>query len=265
MQWASMNGIVTLSIAKSITEPSILTLNRPESMNAFSLELVDQLENAIESYILSSSRALIITGTGKAFCAGADLKERKEMSEDQVHRFLDRLGLLFRKIEQLKSPVICAINGFAFGGGLELALCADFRFVASSARIGLTETSLGIIPGAGGTQRLPRLIGAQKARDLIFTARRLDANEACSIGLVDRITSDETLITESIGYAKEILSNAPLAVELAKNAISNGMEMKLHDALIYERELYNQTLQTEDRIEALKAFQEKRKPVFQGK
>lgn len=243
-----------------------ITLNRPDSMNALSRQMVTELESAADRLETSRSvRFLILTGSQKAFCAGADLKERAGMQEQEVHEFLDRLGSLFRRIEKLKFPTLSAINGYAFGGGLELALCTDFRLMAQSAMCGLTETSLGIIPGAGGTQRLSRVAGRQSAKNMILRALKISAEQAYQYGVADEVTKPEELLERAHAIAKEILSNAPVALELAKQAIDEGLTLPVDQALALERKYYNQTLSTEDRTEALKAFREKRKPVFKGK
>jgi enoyl-CoA hydratase/carnithine racemase len=250
----------------------LLTLNRPEAMNCFNFELLASLNDAIrEANFDAGLRCLIITGAGSddptkkaSFSTGADLKERRTLSPDQVKRFILTIRSVFTSVEQLKVPVIAAINGFAFGGGMELALASDIRIAASTAVMGLTETSLAIIPGAGGTQRLPRIIGIAKAKELIFTARRISAQTALEIGLVNKIAEPEKLIDVAMEMAKEIAQNGPIAITQAKFAINNGMDAPLSVALPLESKAYEITIPTKDRIEALNAFVEKRKPVFKG-
>lgn len=196
---------------------------------------------------------------------GADLKERKTLTDLQVKRNLYKIGEVFTAIEQLPQPTIAMINGFAFGGGTELALACDFRIAADSALMGLTETSLAIIPGAGGTQRLPRLIGETNALELILTARRLNAEEALEYGMLTKVVPANDLLEETTAFANLMLANGPVALQQAKFAIKNGMNVDLQTGLSIERKAYELTIPTEDRIEALTAFAEKRTPQFQGK
>ncbi|MGJ7910275.1 enoyl-CoA hydratase-related protein [Neobacillus sp. LXY-1] len=246
---------------------AVLTINRPESLNAFNYETLVELGEKVEQVrVHPDVRAVIFSGSGhKAFSVGADLKERKTLSDAAVKRNLYKINEVFNAIDQLPQPTIAAINGFAFGGGMELALACDFRIAANDAVMGLTETSLAIIPGAGGTQRLPRLIGQAKALELILTARRLQAEEAKSYGLVMRVVNREQLMQESMTFCTQLLANGPIALQQAKFAIKNGMNTDLATGLQIERKAYEVTLPTEDRIEALNAFAEKRKPDFKGK
>jgi enoyl-CoA hydratase/carnithine racemase len=246
---------------------AILTLNRPEVMNSFNVALLHSLKEQIDDLKFNTNiRVVIITGSGqKAFCAGADLKERTTYSESQVKAFIFTIRNLFTSIEYLNKPVIAAINGVALGGGTELALACDIRIAATNALMGLTETRLAIIPGAGGTQRLPRLIGRGKAKELIFTGRRIDAKEALQIGLVNQIYEQESLLDECLKMAAMICETGPIAIEQAKYAINYGIETDLHTGLGIESNAYWVTIPTEDRLEGLAAFQEKRTPVYKGK
>jgi len=246
---------------------AVLTLNRPEVMNSFNFALLNSLKEQVDALKFNTNvRVVIITGAGrKAFCAGADLKERTTFDELQVKEFIFTIRNLFTSIEHLNKPVIAAINGVALGGGTELALACDIRIAAMNASMGLTETRLAIIPGAGGTQRLPRLIGRGKAKELIFTGRRVDAREALQIGLVNQIYDPESLLTECQKMAAMICETGPIAIEQAKYAINYGLETDLHTGLGIESNAYWVTIPTEDRLEGLAAFQEKRKPVFKGK
>jgi enoyl-CoA hydratase/carnithine racemase len=211
-------------------------------------------------------RVVIITGQGdKAFCSGADLKERATLSPIQVKEFITTIRNLFTAIEQLPQPVIAAINGVALGGGTELALAADIRIAASNASLGLTETRLAIIPGAGGTQRLPRLVGKGKAKELIFTGQRIDAAEALRIGLVNKVCEPAALMGECQKMAVMICETGPIAIEQAKYAINYGMETDLATGLAIESNAYWVCIPTEDRLEGLAAFREKRKPVYKGR
>jgi len=246
---------------------SILTLNRPEVMNSFNFELLHALKEEIDTLKFRPGiRVVIITGAGqKAFCAGADLKERTTMSDLQVKSFIFTIRNLFTSIENLNIPVIAAINGVALGGGTELSLACDIRIASLNASMGLTETRLAIIPGAGGTQRLPRLIGRGKAKELIFTGRRVSAEEALQIGLVNQICEPESLLEECLKIAAMICETGPIAIEQAKYAINYGLETDLHTGLGIESNAYWVTIPTEDRLEGLAAFKEKRRPVYKGK
>lgn len=246
---------------------AIVTINRSAALNAFNYETLLELQDKVESIRVNPDiRVVIFTGAGdKAFSVGADLKERKNLNDEQVKRNLYKINEVFNAIDQLPQPTLAAINGFAFGGGMELALACDFRIAASGALMGLTETSLAIIPGAGGTQRLPRLIGQAKALELILTARRLKADEAFSYGILTRVVEGSELLNESIAFCSQLLSNGPVALQQAKFAVKQGMNADLATGLQIERKAYEVTLPTEDRIEALTAFAEKRKPVFKGK
>jgi enoyl-CoA hydratase/carnithine racemase len=249
----------------------ILTLNRPEAMNCFNFDLLEAFGGAIrEANFDMGLRCIVITGRSgedakkASFSTGADLKERRSMSDDQVRRFIFMIRNTFTAVEQVRVPVIAAINGFAFGGGTELALACDIRIASSNVVMGLTETSLAIIPGAGGTQRLPRIVGIAKAKELIFTARRIDAKTALEIGLVNRVVEPAELMPAALELAREIAKNGPIGVAQAKFAINFGMEASLGVALPLESKAYEVTIPTKDRFEALAAFAEKRKPLFKG-
>lgn len=244
-----------------------ITLNRLNAMNAMSIALLDELNNTITNIKADENiRTVIITGAGeKAFCAGADLKERKNMTNNEVISTVNYIGQTMNQVEQLSVPVIAAINGAAFGGGLELALASDIRISARHAKMGLTETSLAIIPGAGGTQRLPRLIGLGQAKKLIFTATPVEAEDALTIGLVEDVVETKDLQNCALALAKNIARNGPVAVKQAKSAINKGVQADLYTGLAIEHLCYQQTIQTEDRIEGLQAFKEKRKPLYKGK
>ncbi|MCF8564489.1 enoyl-CoA hydratase [Alicyclobacillus tolerans] len=244
-----------------------LTLNRPEQANALSTELVGALQDALDDlYLRSDVRVVIIQGAGqRAFCAGADLKERRSMDEQQARQAVGRIKRVVNSVAALPMPVIAAVNGVAFGGGTELALACDLRIAGESAKFGLTETSLGIIPGAGGTQRLPRLIGLAKAKELIYTARRIEAREALELGLVSQVVHDGELHQTAVRLAEEIAGNAPIAVRQAKFAIDRGFEVDLTSGLALEDKAYEVVIPTSDRLEGLAAFAEKRKPRYQGK
>ena len=254
-------------LAKEDTGILTLTLNRPDIMNSLNFSLLHALRDRIEAVRFRSDiRVVIITGSGeRAFCAGADLKERATLQPEQVKEFIFTIRNLFTSIEQLNKPVIAAVNGIALGGGTELALASDIRIASNTASMGLTETRLAIIPGAGGTQRLPRLVGKGKAKELIFTGQRLDAQEALKIGLVNKICDQKDLLDECKKMADMICETGPIAIEQAKYAINYGMETDIQTGLAIESNAYWVCIPTEDRLEGLAAFKEKRKPVYKGK
>jgi enoyl-CoA hydratase/carnithine racemase len=247
---------------------ALWTLDRPSTLNALSGDVLRGLGRlAREAARDASLRAVVLTGAGeKAFCAGADLLERRTMSEEQV---LERLALYRSElgaIDACPKPVIAAVNGLAMGGGFELALCCDLRVAAPHAAFGLPETSLGIIPGAGGTQRLPRIVGLARAKELILLSRRLTAEEALAWGIVNRVAPQGVRVVEdTLEWIARIAAGAPLAQRAALEAIDRGLDVPLDVGLGIEHGCYESTLHTEDRREALAAFAEKRKPRFQGK
>ena len=243
-----------------------LTLNRPAIMNSLNFDMLRALRDYIEAVRFNTDvRVVIITGAGeKAFCAGADLKERATMPPDKVKEFILTIRNLFTAIEYLNKPVIAAVNGIALGGGTEMALASDIRIASHNALMGLTETRLAIIPGAGGTQRLPRLVGKGKAKELIFTGQRISAEEALRIGLVNKVCPLEDLLSEARDMAAMICETGPIAIEQAKYAINYGLETDLNTGLAIESNAYWMTIPTKDRLEGLAAFREKRKPVYKG-
>ncbi|WP_027417043.1 enoyl-CoA hydratase-related protein [Aneurinibacillus terranovensis] len=244
-----------------------ITLNRPNELNAFNYETLVRLQEIIEEIRQDPKniRAVIVTAEGRAFSAGADLKERRTLTEQQVRRNVRKIRDVFTALERIPQPTIAAINGYAFGGGFELALACDFRFAVRDAKMGLTEVSLGIIPGAGGTQRLTRLIGPSQAKELILTARKISAEEAWEKGILNGVTDNlQELHRRAYSLAEEILQNAPLAVNQAKYAIDKGIGVDLQTGLDIEAKAYEVIIPTKDRVEALEAFREKRKPVFRG-
>jgi methylglutaconyl-CoA hydratase len=246
----------------------LLTLNREDRRNALSRETLYAFGRLGRELVSDPAvRAIVITGAGdKAFCAGADLKERQGMSTDdvrtQVGLYRSELGVLDRS----PKPVIAAINGVAFGGGLELALICDLRVSAPHAELALPETTLGIIPGAGGTQRLPRVVGEARAKEMILLGRKLGAMEALSWGLVNKVTeADKPFLDQVLAFIAPIANGAPIAQQAALAAIEDSYEVPLSLGLELERVRYDETLRSQDRLEALAAFAEKRKPVYQGR
>ena len=240
-----------------------LTLNRPEFSNAFNTQMALDLVDFFEGLAMQAQqpRCLIVTGTGeRAFCAGGDLKERDGMSDQawfQQHLIYERM---LRAILGCPIPVIAAVNGAAFGGGCELVAAVDF----DNAIFALTETSLGIIPGAGGTQTIARAIGERRAKELVLSARRFDAGQACQWGLVNAVFAPAELLPEAIKTATRIAANAPIAVRQARQAIHHGLQMSLSDGLVFEIECYNRTVPSQDRREGISAFNQKRAPEFKG-
>lgn len=249
-------------------------LNRPKVMNCLNTELLKALKSAAESMQSRRDiRVVVITGAGtKVFCAGADLTERKGMSEGQVLDYLALIQNTMLAIENMPQVVVAAINGSAFGGGTELALACDLRMMAEEAVMRLTEVRLGIIPGAGGTQRLTRLIGKSRAKEMILTAKPVGAKEAMEIGLVHKVVARTTdnveehteLVTAARTWAREIATAAPLSLRAAKQAIDEGYDCDLSAGLAVETRAYLQLLNTKDRLEGLAAFAEKRDPVYTG-
>jgi methylglutaconyl-CoA hydratase len=244
-----------------------ITLNRPDAMNALSRGMVAELGGVVRELRGDSSvRALVITGAGdKAFCAGADLKERRAMTLDETRAFLAELNGAFNEIVAFPAPVIAAINGAAFGGGFELALACDLRLCAEGVELGLVEVRLGIIPGAGGTQRLARIAGVPAAKEMILTGRRISAVRARELGLVSQVVAPGALEGAVASLAAEIAECAPLAVSEAKHAIDGGQSLRMGDSLALEQACYEVVLSSADRNEGLAAFLEKRRPVFKGK
>lgn len=247
---------------------AIWTIDRAERMNALSRAVVRELGRlAREAAADPELRGVILTGAGeKAFCAGADLKERRGMDEEDVRDFLPLYRASFGAIDRLPIPVIAALGGVAFGGGLELALACDFRVAAPHVTLGLTETSLGIIPGAGGTQRLTRIVGEARAKELIVFARRITADEALGLGIVNRVAKDgQSALDCALELAAPLEEAAPIAISAALEAIDGASDLDLEAGLTLEQRCYERTLVSQDRLEALAAFAEKRKPRFTGR
>lgn len=245
----------------------VVTLNRPERMNALSRVLLEEIGAAFTQLAHDrDARVVILTGAGeKAFCAGADLKERQGMSENDVRGLLGLYRRSFGAIDECPKPVVAAINGVALGGGFEVALACDLRVAARGALVGLPETSLAIIPGAGGTQRLSRLVGPGRAKELILLAKKLPAEEALALGLVTAVAdAGEPVIDAAKRLTASLASGAPLAFAAAMEAVDRGYEREFEAGLDLEHLCYERVLVSSDRREALAAFAEKRKPVYKG-
>jgi len=244
-----------------------VTIERPEAMNALSGAVLTGLEEAATALAADPAvRLVAVTGAGdRAFSAGADLKERRGMTEEQTRERIDLINRCFTTWSRLPKVTVAAINGAAFGGGMELALACDVRIAAEHAVFAQTEVRLGILPGAGGTQRLPRLVGAARAKELILLGRRISAARAREIGLVSEVVPAGGLHAAVEALAAELVDCAPISVAQAKAAIDGGMDLSLDEGLALERRCYEVTLGTEDRLEGRRAFAEKRAPTFQGK
>ena len=246
----------------------VLTLNRPHVSNAMNTQMGRDLLSFWEQINAAPNRhrCIILTGAGdKAFSAGGDLKERKGMTDDQwqeQHLLFERM---VRAFVGCPVPVIGAINGVAYGGGCEMALCCDFAYGSETARFALTEVTLGIMPGAAGTQNLPRAVGERRAKEIILTGKPVSAREACEWGMLNRVCAPEALVAEAIETGRRIADNAPIAVRQAKHSIHFGMQMDLQSGMMFEIEAYNRMVPTEDRREGVLAFNEKRKPQFKGR
>jgi enoyl-CoA hydratase len=245
----------------------IVTINRPASLNALNgevytelYELFQEIENDAEV------RVVILTGSGeKAFVAGSDIPEMQPQSSLEISGFVEKARMASDRIYTLSKPVIAAINGYALGGGCELTMCCDLRIASENARFGQPEINLGVIPGAGGTQRLTRLIGLTRAKELLYTGDMIDANTAHTIGLVNRVVPLESLMTEAKELAKKLLTKSGRILSLAKAAATSGASMSLSDALDYEAQCFSLCFATEDQKEGMKAFMEKRKPEFKNR
>jgi len=244
-----------------------LTLQRPP-VNALSRQLVSEIFAAAHLANRDAERrelrAMILNAEGNHFCAGADLKERQGVPEAEVEKVVQGIREAIQAIADIKVPVIAAVQGTAAGGGMELALAADIRVLAETSKMGLRETALAIIPGAGGTQRLMRLIGYSRALEWIATARMFDANECLAHGIANRVVPETELPDAALYFAKQIAVNGPIAVQASKEAMRRGMDEPLSRALEIEFECYKRVIPTKDRREALAAFAEKRTPVFKG-
>jgi enoyl-CoA hydratase len=245
-----------------------LTLNRPQAANALNTQMGRDLLAFFETVNAAPAltRAIVVTGAGeRAFCAGGDLKERNGMTDEEwqdQHLLFERM---IRAVLACPVPVIGAINGAAYAGGCELALCCDFIYAAETARFALTEVTLGIMPGAGGTQNLPRAVGERRAKEIILTGHPFSAREAHDWGMVNRLCVPGKVVEDALGTARMIADNAPISVRQAKHAIHYGLQMDLASGMMLEIEAYNRMVPTEDRREGIASFNEKRKPVFKGR
>ena len=242
----------------------LVTLNRPEAMNALNSMILDELMSALEAFDANGTiGAMVVTGSEKVFAAGADIKEMAEASEEEM-RQSPFIGS-FDRIRGIKKPIIAAVSGWALGGGCELAMSCDMIIASEKAKFGQPEVTIGVIPGAGGTQRLTLAVGKAVAMEMVLNNRTLSAQEALSFGLVNRVVPVENVLDEAISLADEIAERAPLAVRAGKEAVNAVFEGSLTEGLFFEKELIYSLFSTEDQKEGMKAFIEKRKPNWQGK
>lgn len=243
----------------------IVKINNPEALNALNTAILQELEQVFDDIAADpGTDVVILTGEGRSFVAGADIAEMSVMKADEGKHFGKIGASVFRKIELLEKPVIAAVNGFALGGGCELAMACDIRIASARAKFGQPEVGLGIIPGFSGTQRLPRLVGLGKAKELIYTAAVIHADEACRIGLVNKVVEPEELMNECLAMATTIASRSRLAVRYAKEAINRGIETDVETGISIEAALFGLCFATADQKEGMEAFLWKRKPEFKG-
>lgn len=243
-----------------------IKINNPEAMNALNSTILSELDAAFTEIAANDEvSVVIITGEGRAFVAGADIAQMSTMNPTEGKAFGVQGSAVFRKIENLDKPVIAAINGFALGGGCELAMACDIRIASNKAKIGQPETGLGITPGFSGTQRLPRIVGLGKAKEIIYTARPITADEAYRIGLVNKVVEPETLMSEAYAMAAQIAKNAPIALKYSKEAINKGMQTDIDSAIALENDLFALCFSTEDQKEGMKAFFEKKPAEWKKK
>ena len=264
MPWATVLAMTFVEVTHA-GHVSTLTINRPDKLNALSEQVLGDLNTAIEHISgLGHVRAAVITGTGKAFVAGADIAAMRDMHPAQAREFGAMGHRIFRAIEELRFPVIAAVNGFALGGGCELALACDFIYASTKAKFGQPEVNLGIVPGFGGTQRLPRRVGSAMARELIYTGKMINADEALRIGLANAVFEPDELLAAATKAAEEMATKGPLAIASAKRLIRDGMDHSLPQANELEMDAFGEGFGTADQTEGMSAFLEKRTPDFKG-
>lgn len=246
---------------------AFITIDRPKTLNAIDSNVLKELNTAFD--LLEDEpeiRVVILTGAGeKAFVAGGDIAAMRAMSPEEGHKFVYAGHALLRKIEKCNKVVIAMVNGYALGGGTEIAMACDLRIASEKARFGLPEVTIGLFPGWGGTQRMARLVGKGIAKELVFTGKQITAEEAYRIGLVNKVVPHKDLKAACIEMAKQIIANSPIAIRQAKKALNDGAEMSMDEGITYEAECWLVNFATSDRVEGLSAFLEKRKPEFQGK
>ena len=257
----------TLDVAIGEDRIGIITLNRPAARNAMNTRMMEELLGCFAGFYVNPDTAacLILTGAGAGFCAGADLKERQGMPDAVWRAQHAVVEQMVRALMDCPVPIIAAVNGAAIGGGMELALASDFIYAAQSARFALTEVTLGIMPGAAGTQNLPRAVGVRRAKEIVLTGAPFSAEEALAWGMVNKVCPDDHLLNEARQVALRIAANAPVSVRQAKKALDKATELDRMSGYAFEIEAYNRTIATEDRQEGINAFNEKRKPKYIGR
>jgi len=244
----------------------IIKINRPNNLNALNKDTIMELTKAVDELEKDKNiKVAILTGEGKAFIAGADIKQMKDMNLSEAKKFAEMGHNFLMNIEKSRLPFIAAVNGYALGGGCEVMMACDICIAAASAKIGQPEINLGIHPGFGGTQRLPRLVGRMKAKELLLTGNNIDANEAHRIGLVNMVVPDEKIMDEAERIANKIASKSTIQTAFIKSLVNNGMEVDLNKACSLEISYFSKSFETEDQKEGMTAFLEKRKPNFKGK
>ncbi|HVY14887.1 MAG TPA: enoyl-CoA hydratase-related protein [Rhodopila sp.] len=263
-----MSTYETITVTHPQDHTVLVTLNRPEVANAMNTQMGLDLLAVFDGFCAAPNkqRCVVLTGAGaKAFCAGGDLKQRNGMTDEQwqdQHLIFERM---VRAIIACPVPVIAAVNGAAYAGGMEISLACDFIYAADHARFALTEVTLGIMPGAGGTQNLPRAVGPRRAKEILLTGKPFTVQQAYDWGMVNRICKADTLVAEALETAAAIAANAPISTRQVKHAVNYGMNMDLQSGMMFEIEVYNRMVPTEDRREGIRAFNEKRKPVYKGR
>jgi enoyl-CoA hydratase/carnithine racemase len=263
-----MKSYETIRLEQPQDHTVLVTLNRPDVANAMNTQMGLDLLDAFDGFCAApnAQRCIVVTGAGaRAFCAGGDLKQRNGMTDQQwqdQHLIFERM---VRAILACPVPVIAAVNGAAYAGGMEIALCCDFIYAADHARFALTEVTLGIMPGAGGTQNLPRAVGSRRAKEILLTGRPFPVQDAYDWGMVNRICKADTLVAEALETAAAIAGNAPISTRQIKQSVNTGLDTDLRSGMMFEIEAYNRMVPTEDRREGIRAFNEKRRPVYQGR
>lgn len=251
-------------IFEKVETIGIIKINRPTALNALNRQLVDELDELLDEIVKNNEISVLILTADNNFAAGADIKSMMELHGEEAKDF--SFSRTFDKLADLEIPTIAAIEGFALGGGLELALACDFRIVSKTAKLGFPEINLGIMPGAGGTIRAPRLIGASRAKELILLGERIEAEQAERMGLVNKVVEPEALLETAMGWAKKLSRKAPISLSIAKKTIQAGLDQpQIKQAMKIEAENWAALFETEDQKEGMKAFAEKRMPIYQGK
>jgi enoyl-CoA hydratase len=258
----------TISVAIDGDKVGVITLNRPDALNAMTTGMMRELRDCFTEFYIDENAAacLVLTGSGnRGFCTGADLKERKGMSDETWRQQHATLEQAIRAMMACPIPMIAAVNGFAYAGGMELALACDFIYAADHAKFALTEVTLGIMPGAMGTQNLPRAVGVHRAKEILLSGTPFSAADGLEWGMINKVVPGEKLMDEAMGIARKIAANAPLSVRQAKKALDKATDLDRASGYAFEIEAYNRTIVTEDRQEGINAFNEKRKPRYKGR